>query len=195
MTASTVPHPRVVWRDYYAEVTVIAVTLLALLLGWALKSSVEARSRPFEAAGISAQVPADWYRTTATRGEVLRATNQASPGFGTTYVIETVPVGAGTPPAQVVSLLTLQRAQDLTAYRVLDQQQVTINGREAHMLTFVYVEANPDVMRSELPQVVRGVEFVFLNGERAVVVAYHAGVDVYEAEYGRFRQFLNSVTF
>ena len=42
---------------------------------------------------------------------------------------------------------------------------------------------------------VRGREFVMLDGDRAVTVAYHADEDVYEADYGRFRQFLDSVSF
>ena len=48
----------------------MAVTVLALLLGWALKSAVEARAVPFEAAGIAAEVPAGWLRVT-NAGSIL----------------------------------------------------------------------------------------------------------------------------
>jgi hypothetical protein len=43
--------------------------------------------------------------------------------------------------------------------------------------------------------VVRGVDYVFLAGDRAVIVTYNADEPVYEADFGRFRQFLNSVSF
>jgi hypothetical protein len=194
-TAAARPQPTRSLGDRYAEVSVVLVTLLALALGWALKSAVEARAVPFEAAGITAQVPAGWVRTTGGETELLHVTDPASAGFGTTYVIAAQPVAAGTTEAQVASLVTLARGQALTAYRVLSQQPVTLNGRPAYMLTFVYVESDPDLTHEALPHVVRGVEFVFLDGERAVTVAYHADVDAYEADYGRFRRFLDSVSF
>lgn len=181
--------------DRYAELSVLAVAMLALALGWALKASVEARSAPFQAEGITAQVPGGWLRMTGTDGEQLRVTDPASEGFGTTYVIGTRPVVAGATEAQVASLVTLSRGQALTAYRVLDQQSVTVNGRSAYKVTFVYVEADPDLTHGQLPQVVRGVEFIFLAGDRAVLVSYHADETVYEADFGRFRRFLNSVIF
>ncbi len=196
MTATTTTvRPVRSMGDRYAEVSVILVTLLALALGWALKSAVEARSVPFEAEGISARPPEGWLRTTGGETELLRVTDPASVGFGTTYVIDTRPIAAGATEAEVVSLLTLNRGQSLTAYRVLDQQPVTVNGRAGHMLTFVYVESDPDLTREEVPHVVRGVEFVFLAGDRAVLVAYHADEPVYEADFARFRRFLNSVSF
>ncbi len=195
MTAVTAARPARSLGDRYAELTVIAVTVLALLLGWALKSAVEARAVPFEAAGIAAEVPAGWLRVTGGENELLRATNPASAGFGTTYVIETRPVAAGTTEAQVAGLLALSRGQVLTGYRVLDQQPVTVDGRAGYRVAFVYVESNPDLTHNELPQVVRGVDFIYLAGERAVVLTYHADQSVYEADYGRFRQFLNSVSF
>jgi hypothetical protein len=189
------PQPVRSLGDRYAELSVILVTVLALALGWALKSAVEARAVPFEAGGLSAQVPAGWLRTTGGETEVLRVTDPASTGFGTTYTLATQPVAAGTTEAQVASLVTLARGQALTAYRVLSQQPVTVNGRSAYMLTFVYVEADPNLTHEELPHVVRGVELVFINGEQAVLVGYHADEDAYEADYGRFRRFLDSVRF
>ena len=55
MTATVYTRPARSLGDRYAEISVILVTLLALALGWALKSAVEARSVPFEAAGIRAR--------------------------------------------------------------------------------------------------------------------------------------------
>jgi hypothetical protein len=197
VTAATASRPARSLGDRYADITVIAVTALALLLGWALKSVVEARALPFEAAGVTAEVPSAWLRLSGSDSEteLLRATNPASAGFGTTYIIDTPPVAAGATEAQVAGLLALSRGQTLTGYRVHDQQPVTVDGRNAYRVAFVYVESNPDLTHNELPQVVRGVDFIFLAGERAVVVTYAADQAVYEADYSRFRQFLNSVSF
>jgi hypothetical protein len=181
--------------DRFAEISVPIVTALALLLGWGLKASVEARAVPFQAEGISAQVPAGWLRATGGENETLRVTDPASTGFATFYTIETRPVAAGTSAAQFTSLLTLARGQSLTAYRVLDQQPFDLNGRSGYKLTFAYVESNPDLTHTELPHVVRGVEYIFIDGERAVLVAYHAEEAAYEPDFPRFRRFLDSVSF
>jgi hypothetical protein len=181
--------------DRFAEITVPLLTVVALLLGWGLKTAVEARSVPFEADGLTAQVPAGWLRMTGGETEQLRVTDPASTGFGTTYLIESRPVAAGTTAAQFTSLLTLQRGQTLTGYRVLDQQPVEVNGHAGYKLTFAYVESDPDLTHTELPHVVRGVEFIFIAGDHAVLIAYRADEDNYTADYARFRQFLNSVRF
>jgi hypothetical protein len=195
MTTTTAARPARSLGDRFAEVSVILLTALALLLGWGLKSAVEARSVPFEAGGVSASVPAGWRHGTGGQTELLRATNPASAGFGTTYSIETRPIDPQATAAQVASLLTLARAQTLTAYRVLDQAAVTVDGRPAYRVAFVFVESNPDLTHADLPHVVRGVDYVFLAGDRAVIVTYNADEPVYEADFGRFRRFLNSVSF
>jgi hypothetical protein len=195
MTAATATQPTRSLGDRYAEVSVILLTVVALALGWLLRASVEGRATPFEAAGIRGEVPQGWLRTTDEAGEVLHVTNPASAGFGTTYVIEVLPVPAGTTEAQVVSVLTLQRGQNLTAYRVLDQLPATVNGRPAHRVNSVYVESDADLTFKELPQVVRAVEFIFRSGDNAIIVSYRAAEANYEADFGRFRQFLSSLQF
>jgi hypothetical protein len=195
MTTASTTAARPSLGDRFAELTVVGVVLIALLLGWALKSSVESRALPFTAGGISAQAPAGWLRAVSQRGEILRVSNPASSGFPTTYLIETEPVAAEATPAQAASLLTLQRGQQLTAYRVLEQAPVTVNGKEAYRVTYAYVEADPDLTRADLPSVVRGVDFVFVSGGRAIVVSFRAETSTYDADYERFPPFLASVQF
>jgi hypothetical protein len=181
--------------DRFAEISVPIITIVALLFGWLLKTTVEARTVPFAADGITAQVPAGWLRAISTDTERLRLTDPASVGFATTYIIEKRPVVPGTTAAQFTSQLTLARGQSLTAYRVLDQEAFSLNGRDGYKLTFAYVESNPDLTHTELPHVVRGVEYIFINGDQAVLVSYHADEAAYEPDFPRFRRFLDSVSF
>ena len=43
--------------DRYAEISVVVVTVIALLVGWFYKSGVENRSISFNSGGITAAVP------------------------------------------------------------------------------------------------------------------------------------------
>jgi hypothetical protein len=181
--------------DRISELAVIVVVAVALLAGWGLKSSVESQAITFSEDGVTAQVPAGWLRATPGRGEVLRVSNPAASGFATTYVIEAEPVAQDATLAGIVGPLSLKRAQQWMAYRVLDQQPVTVDGRDAYRVLYVYVESDPDVTHAQLPSVVRGEDYVFLNAGRAIIVSYRAESDVYDLDHQRFEQFLTSVTY
>jgi hypothetical protein len=181
--------------DRYAEISVILVTVVALFLGWILMNNVESRSVSFESSGVSAQIPAGWMTSSATTGEILRSTDLTSSGFGTTYSIVTFPVAEGTKPAEVASLLTLKYGPKLTAFRILDQQEVVVNGRVGYKLTYVYVDSDADITNASLPVVVHGVDYIFVNGGKAVVISYRASETNFQSDFERFRSFLESVSF
>src|SRR5450759_3597437 len=106
----------------FADWAVIAVTVVALLVGWVFKNSVENRSVPFTASGITAQTPQGWQKASVKGNEILHVSDPFSLGFGTTYVIENIPIASGATDSQVASQLILERGQALTAYRVLGQK-------------------------------------------------------------------------
>lgn len=195
MTASTKPIRFASLGDRYAEISVIVVTVIALALGWWLKSSVVNRSLPFIESGISAQTPAGWLLSKAAGQEILHVTDRTAKGFGTTYLIQQMPAAADADLGQVAGLLTLQRGNDLTAYRVLKQQDVTISGRKAVEIEYVYVESAANVTHAVIPAVVHGLDYVFIQGDKAVVVGYRADQSAYETDLGRFLRFLLSVKF
>jgi hypothetical protein len=104
-------------------------------------------------------------------------------------------IGSDSTVDQVVSLLILERGQALTAYRVLEQKQVTVFGRAAYEVGYVYVESNPDLTRNSLPNIVRGLDYIFLNGNHAIVATYWADENAFDSELGRFQRFLGSLKF
>ncbi len=181
--------------DRFVEITVIAVTVVALLAGWACKTSVETRSIAFEADGITAQTPAGWLQAEPAGDEILRTNDFSNAGFGTTYILRKMPLAEGTTAAQIASLLTLERAQNLTAFRVLEQRDVTVYGRTAYEVTYVFVESNPDLTHADIPSVVRGVDYIFINGDHALAATYWAEENDFEMGLGRFHLFLESLTF
>lgn len=182
--------------DRFAEITVVLVTIIALTAGWFYKSSVENASVPFEAEGITADAPKGWLQVGATGEELLRTVDINSSGFGATYVIRQIAVSSEANTSEVASLVTLDHAQSLLAFKMLDQQEVVdIKGRNAYMISYVFVESNPDVTHASIPSVVRGSDFVYLNGDRAVVVSFQADENNYERDLGRFYTFLASLKF
>lgn len=182
--------------DRFAEITVVIVTIVALTAGWFYKSSVENASVPFEAEGITADAPKGWLQATTGENELLRTVDINSSGFGATYTIRQIATSSEATTSEVASLVTLDHAQSLLAFKMLNQQEVTdINGRNAYMIEYVYVESNPDVTHASVPSVVRGTDFVYLDDDRAVVVSFQADEKNYERDLGRFYRFLESLQF
>lgn len=195
MNASSLPSKTISTGYRFADWAVIAVTVVALLAGWLTKNSVESRSVPFEVSGISAQTPQGWLMTNAQGNEILHVTDPLSSGFGTTYSIENIPVASDATVGQAVSLLTLQRGQALTAYRVLEQKQVTVFGQAAYEIGYVFVESNPNLTYNQIPNIVRGLDYIFLNGDHAIVATYWADENAFESDLGRFQGFLSTLKF
>ena len=181
--------------DRYAEITVIIVTIIALLAGWFYKSGVENSSIPFNMEGITAQAPKGWVQSEPSGDELLRATDRSSNGFSTTYTLRKIPLAADASASQVSSLLTLKYGQDLLAFRLLDQQAVTVFNKTAYELSYVFVESNPNLTHKNIPSVVRGADYIFVNGNYAVVVSFWADEKNYDLDLNRFHLFLESVNY
>ena len=181
--------------DRYAEFTVILITVIALIAGWFYKSSIENSSVPFNVAGVSAQAPKGWLQSGPVGEELLRTTDRSSSGFNTTYILRKMPLATNTSAAQVASLLTLGHGQGLLAFRVLDQREVTVYGRTAYELSYVYVESNPNLTHKNIPSVVRGMDYIFMNGNGALVVSYWADDRNFDLDLGRFLLFLRSINY
>ena len=195
MTTTSETKKAVSLGDRFAELSVVLLTLVVLVVGWLLKTSVENRSQAFQSGNITAQTPAGWLAFNPGGNELLHVTDRTSSGFGTTYLIQEEAVPADAQPGQIVGLLTLERGNSLTGYRVLNQQEVLVQGRKAIEIDYVYVESVANMTHAVIPAVVRGQDYVFVNGGRAVIVTYRADQSVFDTDLGRFYRFLVSVKF
>ncbi len=195
MNTTTLPSKTGFTLQRLSDWAVIFITLIAVLSGWLIKNSVENRSVPFTSSGISARAPEGWLASKLAGNDILHVTNPLSSGFGTTYIIQNIPVASTATVDQVVSMLTLERGQSLNSFRVLNQQAVTISGRAAYEISYVYVESNPNLTHNEIPNIVQGLDYVFLNGDHAVVATFWADETQYSSDLGRFQLFLSSLKF
>lgn len=181
--------------DRYAEITVIVLTLIALSAGWLFKSGIENASVPFSVDGVSAQVPQGWRQSQPSGNELLRATDRSSSGFNTTYVLRNMPIASDVTSAQVANILALKYGQDLATFRILEQREVTVFGKPAYELQYVFVESNPNLTSKNLPSVVLGTDYVFLNEGYAVVASYWADENNHDLDMDRFLLFLESIKY
>ncbi|MGZ6347291.1 MAG: hypothetical protein ACXWNC_06965 [Anaerolineales bacterium] len=195
MNATTLPSKTESTLHRLSDWAVIFVTLIAVLAGWLIKTGVQNRSVSFASSGISAQTPEGWLSSKVQGNEILHVTDPLSTGFGTTYTIENIPVATDITVDQVVSSLTLQRGQSMNSFRVLKQQAVTIAGRVAYEISYVYVESNPNLTHNEIPNIVQGLDYVFLNGDHAIVATFWADENEYASDLARFQLFLSSLKF
>jgi hypothetical protein len=181
--------------DRYAEITVVALTAIALLVGWMFKSSVESRSVPFTSGAVSAVLPAGWLQSEGKDGDLVRVTDRTSSGFATTYKIRYAEVSKDVTYDQFASADTRSLGQNLIAFRVLSQQQATVNGQDAFELKYVFVESDPNAARQELPVVVQGLEYIFIKDGKAVAITYWASQAEYDAGLNLFQGFLTSIKY
>ena len=181
--------------DRYSDMAVILLTLAALLAGWLFMGSVQSRTLPFEAEGIQFSVPAGWIQSEPGDDVLVQVRERASSGFQTSYSVSQQPLSADGGLNDVVSLLTIQYGQDLAAFRVLNQEAVTVDGRDAYQVEYAYVESDPNVARADLPVVVRGLDTIFINGEKAIIASYRASEAGYEGGLAAFYRFLHSIQF
>ena len=176
---------------------VIAFTVIALLVGWGVKSFVEGQTRPVTQGGISAEVPSGWQVDTdesgplsggsQSTGLVFTARDPLAPE--TRYLVSSLPGSPEGDLATTAAIRNLQRAQSQTAYRVLEQTPVTLEGRAGYRVTFAYVDAG---RIDQVPVVYEGVEYYFAEGDRTIVVTLETTLALEEAIDG-FRDFASEV--
>lgn len=179
-------------NDRFSAILVIVVVVTTLLLGLALRGRALARTRPYidRETGIEVQYPADWLLD--TRGDyVLRARDPAARPFKTEYTVRIAPASGQTSVRNVLDTLTLQRSSTLSAYRVLSVEEE----EDFTRMTFAYVDADPNPFVQQLSIVVRGMDIVVLDGNRAIVVTFAAEAERFEDELSEFERFFESLAY
>ncbi len=191
MTTSTRPMQKVspsilsVW-------IVSALTVLALLIGADLQSMVENQTHPFDHAGLTAQLPAGWLvqeglasqQTVFTAGDPFTA--------NLTYTASLVPASADMQLSDLAFTFNLQRGQDVSLFRTIDQRQEKINGKDALRVHYAYVDPKS---QTTLPVVVEGVEYIFMSQPKALIVAMQAETTQFGNALPAFMKFLGTVNY
>lgn len=183
---------KVCFSPIWSVVIALAVTAVALGIGYLLWQSVSAPSVAVERGGITASVPAGWLVQKGIEGEerVFSASNPLQPHLA--YQVLQLPLGEGMAVSDAVSNRNLNRASKLSTYRVLDQVDVAVGGRKALKVHFAYVDASD---ATGLPVIIEGADYYFENGSNVVVISMEDTSDKYSASLPVFQAFIDTVKF
>lgn len=173
-------------QERQSVLAVIALTIVALLLGWLLKGSLNNQSRTISQNGFSAEIPASWLAQGGNSELRLVVKNPSS--FDERYHILQVPaesdLGAAAARQNNDRLL-----RDKT-YRVLVEESVTFNDQPAYRVSYAFVKDR----NNDLPQIVEGVAYYVPAGNSLLIISYEADHDDFAAGLPAFTRFLQSVS-
>jgi len=181
-------------RDRWSSWAVVALAVVALLLGWAVKAAAEGRTSVYETNGMTIRYPAGWVKVKADPPVILQVEKLVSPAR-TTLTLQRRPVATGTanPLNAAHQALGLERGRSWTAYRVLSVDPSTaVRGRDALQVTFAYVETSPNPFLTVAPVVMLGQEYLFMVGDSVQVVTMTAAEANYERSLKDLKTFLAS---
>ncbi len=180
--------------DRWSSWAAVLVTIVALVLGWVLKASAEARTTVVDVDGLRITYPAGWVRASSEAPVLLQVEKLVSPAR-TTLTLQRRPVtaDAASPLNAVHQALTLERGRTWTAYRVLSvEPSSAVPGRDALQVTFAFVETNPNPFLKAAPVVMLGQEYLFAVDQSVQVVTVTAAERNYDRATRDLRSFLRS---
>ncbi len=179
-------------HDRWVNWIVIAVFVLALLGGWVVKTAAEGRTVAYTENGLDVRYPAGWMRANVQAPVLLQVEDKTTK---TAITLEKRPVPTGADPlAAIQQNLTLERGRQWTAYRALETRQGTeFAGHQGLMVTFAYVEANPDPFKQKAPVVMKGTDFIFAVGNEIYLVTLTATEANYAGAQRALQTFVQSL--
>lgn len=182
------------WSHYF----VLVYAALCILIALNLRSSILNATVPYSdlETGIRARYPANWLLD-RQGSYVFRIRDISRIGFKTTIQVALRPLSLNTTTRNLLDSLSLDRAQTLTAYRVLaieDNQALPTNTQTTQM-RYVYVDVSADAVLQTIPTVVEGLDVITIREGQAFIITFLADATNFEAEQAAFERFLDGLEF
>lgn len=185
-------------RDRWSDWAVIAVLVIALLLGWAVMVAAlgQRTTLVYPEVGLTVDYPRDWLIQSG-QGVVFRAVDSQSGAWPTAYEVRLMPVEAGAPltPALTMALnnASLTRAQQSTAYQLLDLVPgKEIDGQPTMEASYALVAQADDQYLQRMPAVMLGLDVALVREGQAVIFSLVAPENTFEGAERAFRAFVRS---
>ncbi len=184
------------WLD---ELLVVALLIVALILGWALKSRVEGRTASFASDDgvLTLSYPADWLEQVDKEALLTVSDIRAEGTFKPTFSLTVREMNPDFPmtPHDLVVTMSLQKAEELTAYRILNTDSGMVDGIEASRVSYAYVSEPVGGLQQSIPVVAEAVDWVVIREGTAYVLTFAAAAESFAQEEGTFNSILTSVDF
>lgn len=185
-------------RDRWADWAVIGVLAVALLLGTAVMALAQGQTSQHTDAntGLSVRYPQGWLVKSA-EGLAFQAVNPEAADFKTTYQVRVTSIDATAPTTPTLALvlnnLSLNRAQQETAYRLFDVAEgQSIDDQPAMEATYAYVVKGSDLFAQRVPTVVQGLDVAVARGNQGYVFTLLAAKEAFAQAEQDFRRFVKS---
>lgn len=200
------------------EWLVIGLVILALIVGWVLKVSIQGQTATFASEALSVRYPVDWllgkdeealftvtdpdslstFKTTfSARVEPLGQVEEQEYVFKVEGVDASVkPLGQVTGLSAAANRLVMRRNKELKEYNVLSAREATLRGQEALAIEYAYVDS-PRAGWATAPSlavVVQAVDTVTVRGDQVYIFTYAADANVFAQEKGILAAILESVS-
>jgi hypothetical protein len=135
--------------DRQANAFTIAVAAAMVIIGVIGWNGAVNSSTPFEVAGVRGAYPSAFSLATR-KGEAFRVADRT--GSGAEFALRIVDLPAGGDVRAVTALLASERAENNLTYRVVRTSQETIQGRNATVQEFAWVD--PGGLTGAIPRVI-----------------------------------------
>ena len=159
-------------RDRFADWAVIGHVVIALLIGWAIKSGAEGATQALSSDVGSFNAPMGW-RSDKSAGLAAMDTRTAS-GVPTTFSITTQALDSDASLNALSTRRTIKLAQELDGFSMLDTRADTVNGESATTLNYAYVvvpEAG-NAGSARVPVVVEATDTLLKRNGQLVIVHF-----------------------
>lgn len=186
MTPVTVPQSNLAHERRSAVLTTI-LFLVALLLGWQVKTAVQNATRTIEFGGYDAAVPEGWLVQEGAGDLVFIARNPQA--LDELYRLSRLPAAVGLAVAAENRNLARARLDD--TFRVLEASPVVFAGEDTYKVSF----ARADVDSPGLPNVIEGIDYYFAQDDQVMVLSVEANSELFADALPRFQKFVQSVSY
>ncbi len=180
------------------DIGVAIVVIVALLLGWLLRSYTLSRTIHFQDpnSGLSLQYPAAWGVSDSLQDVLLKVEDPSTDSaYKTNLTVEARELDPQNPPTlqEFVDRRVAQKG-NLTGYHFIGEQDTTIDGEKARQITYAYtVQPIDQPRRVSLPVVVVAREYIVEGKDRVYYITVAAPeVDV-DAASARLSEIIRTV--
>jgi hypothetical protein len=173
-----------------ADGLVILLLIFALAGGWALKVSAENRTVPYDLDGLHLKLPSGGRIVEMENG--VRSVDLTGSIGSTRFEVQNQPLqGAVSIPQALLAAsdaLTMERARIFTAYRTLEVDEVPLQGEVGLLVSYTFVEENPNALSQQLPVVMRGEDRLSFLGSGTPEAPGRLLIFTVQAEVSRFAE-------
>jgi hypothetical protein len=177
-----------------ADGLVILLVILALTGGWALKVSAENQTVPYLLDGLHLNLSSVGRIAGIENG--VRSVELAGSFGATRFEIRNQPLqGVVSIPQALLAAsdaLTLERARSFTAYHTLEVDETSLLGEIGLLVSYVFVEEDPNAFSQQLPVVMRGEDRLSLLNGHLLIFTVQAEQSRFAAAQRRFQSLCDS---